>query len=237
MIKLFAPDILARLPMSPLLAAQAFSVRKNAQLLPEPPGPRTGRTGSGPRLRLLITGDSSAAGVGAPTQDAALCGQLVRHLSRQFEVVWQLEAKTGATTKTTLANLSQLPPANFDVAVTALGVNDVTRMTSRRQWIARQCALHDLLQDRFGVTHIFASGVPPMGRFPLLPNPLRWVLGQQAKRFDQALIGLLAGQTGAHHVPVDFPNEARFAAADGFHASPVAYADWGALLARHIART
>ncbi|MFT7593640.1 MAG: lysophospholipase L1-like esterase [Paracoccaceae bacterium] len=236
MTPLLAPDVLARFPLSPLLAAQALYVRKRAQILPEPPGPRVGRVGQGPPLRLLIIGDSSAAGVGAPTQSAAFSGQLVHHLARQFDVDWQLEAATGATTKTTLENLLLVPPARFDVAVTALGVNDVTGMTSRRQWIARQRALHDLLRDRFGVTGIYASGVPPMGRFPLLPNPLRWVLGQQAIRFDRALIGLVAGQDGIHHVPVDFPHEARFAASDGFHPSPVAYTDWGAMLARLIAQ-
>jgi integrating conjugative element protein (TIGR03759 family) len=31
-------------------------------------------------VRLLVAGDSGAAGVGAPTQDQALCGQLVQRL-------------------------------------------------------------------------------------------------------------------------------------------------------------
>ncbi|EEX09439.1 hypothetical protein SL1157_1477 [Ruegeria lacuscaerulensis ITI-1157] len=62
-----AVDQIVRLPLLPLLAAQALMVRQRALRLPEPSGPREGRQGRGPRLRLLIVGDSSAAGVGAGT--------------------------------------------------------------------------------------------------------------------------------------------------------------------------
>ncbi len=224
-------DTLARIPLAPILIAQGLQVRRQAQSLPEPPGPRTGDAGNGTPMRLLITGDSSAAGVGALSQRDALSGQLVAQLAPHFRVSWRLEAKTGATTSTTLASLSQLPAAQFDVAVIALGVNDVTRATPRQQWIARQNALHQLLRDRFAVQRIFACAVPPMGRFPLLPNPLRWVLGQHAGRLDQALADLLAGQDDARHVAIDFPHDAAFAASDGFHPSPLAYTEWARQLA------
>lgn len=229
-----ALDVPARVPLAPILLAQALMVRKQAQLLPEPPGARAGVSGEGPPLRLLILGDSSAAGVGAPTQAAALSGQLVAQLQGSFRVTWQLEARTGATTATTLSSLARLPEDRFDVAVTALGVNDVTRVVTRRQWIARQTAMHELLRQRFGVPRILATGMPPMGRFPLLPQPLRWVLGQQAERFDLALRELLAVQSDAEHVSVDFPHDPRFAASDGFHPSPDAYAHWAEILARRI---
>ena len=54
--------------MSPVLWIQGTYVRKVAQRLPEPPGERSGVVGAGPHLRVLITGDSAAAGVGADTQ-------------------------------------------------------------------------------------------------------------------------------------------------------------------------
>ncbi|MDF1728820.1 MAG: SGNH/GDSL hydrolase family protein, partial [Sulfitobacter sp.] len=91
-------DPLFRLLLSPLLIAQALSVRSRAQLLPEAAGPRHGVTGKGSPLRLRIIGDSSAAGVGAEVQLEALSGQTVGPLSRHFEVHWDLDARTGATT-------------------------------------------------------------------------------------------------------------------------------------------
>jgi lysophospholipase L1-like esterase len=224
-------DIPARIVLAPLLIAQAIRVRRKAAFLPEPAGPRTGERGTGPRLRLLIIGDSSAAGVGATTQDRALSGQLVGHLASGFRVSWQLEAMTGATTRSTLERLSHLTPTRFDVVVVALGVNDVTRAVPVQRWITQQKALHDILKRRFNATHLVVSGVPPMGLFPLLPHPLKWVLGCQAARLDRALATVASKANGIHHVPVAFPHDPKFAAEDGFHPSEAAYAVWGQHLA------
>ncbi|MEZ5751528.1 MAG: SGNH/GDSL hydrolase family protein [Paracoccaceae bacterium] len=176
-----------RLVLAPVLAVQAVAVVRRALVLPEPEGPRAGRMGQGPELRLLIAGDSSAAGVGVDRQDMALSGQLVGALARNFTVDWELHATTGHTTARTLERLNALAPRRFDVAVTALGVNDVTRQVPVRRWAAQQAQVADVLRTRFGVRHHWRSGVPPLQMFPLLPRPLRDVLGAQARRFDAVL--------------------------------------------------
>ena len=52
-----------KLMLSPVLVAQAMSIRRRVPVLPEAAGPREGQLGSGGRtVRLLIAGDSSAAG-------------------------------------------------------------------------------------------------------------------------------------------------------------------------------
>lgn len=222
------------MPLTPVLLAQALAVRAKAQQLPEPPGARDGVAGDGPVLRLLITGDSSAAGVGADTQQAALSGQLAARLSHGHTLRWRLEAETGATTRSTLARLQALETQRFDVAVVALGVNDVTRAVPVRVWVARQRQLHALLRDRFGVARIVASGLPPMAQFPLLPDPLAWVLGAHAARLDAALAGLAASDPAVVHVPLNLPFEPRYVARDGFHPSPLAYDHWAGMLATRI---
>ena len=227
-------DVPARVLLAPVIGVQAVLVHRRAILLPEPEGARTGLTGTGAPLRVLIVGDSSAAGVGAATQNSGLAGQLARALAPHFTVDWRLEAATGATTAATLARMTALEPDRFDIAVQALGVNDVTRAVTRARWIRQQQALHDLLRDRFGVRHIFASGLPPMGLFPLLPQPLRWVLGAQAKRLDLALASLARANPQLCHIPFDLPQEARFFARDGYHPGPEAYTLWAGNLARHI---
>ncbi|WP_254447317.1 SGNH/GDSL hydrolase family protein [Ruegeria sp. HKCCA5426] len=220
-----APDQLLRVPLLPVLAAQGLSVRRSAQLLPEPIGPRSGRNGRGPRLRLLIAGDSSAAGVGAGTQAQALSGHLVRELSRHYTVEWQLEAMTGHTTQDTLNRL-QVLVGQFDMAVTALGVNDVTHGVTRKKFADRQTLLMNLLVRQFGVRRIVATGVPQMARFPALPQPLAWVLGQQAARLDQALQEVTAGFSQARHLTLNLPDDPALAAPDGYHPSPKTYAIW-----------
>ena len=67
---------LPALALSPLLLAQGVYVRRVTPRLPEAPGSRSGVAGGGPSLKLLILGDSAAAGVGAASQDEALAGQL-----------------------------------------------------------------------------------------------------------------------------------------------------------------
>ena len=79
----------------PLLWLQAWHVRRITPRMPEPPGRRAGTAGHGSLIRLLVAGDSGAAGVGAPTQDQALCGHLVRRLSRHHTVQWCVLAVNG----------------------------------------------------------------------------------------------------------------------------------------------
>ncbi len=64
-----------KLMLAPLLVAQAVATRRRAPLLPEAQGRARRRVGGGAdALRLLIAGDSSAAGVGVARQDQALAG-------------------------------------------------------------------------------------------------------------------------------------------------------------------
>ncbi|MBO9413069.1 MULTISPECIES: SGNH/GDSL hydrolase family protein [unclassified Ruegeria] len=226
-----AADQLLRVPLLPVLAAQGFSVRRNARFLPEPSGPREGREGRGPRLRLLIAGDSSAAGVGAGTQSQALSGCLVRELSRHYAVEWRLEATTGHTTLDTIERLQALN-GQFDMAVTALGVNDVTRAVSQRVFMERQSRLLALLTGQLGARRVVVTAVPHMNRFPALPQPLAWVLGQQAARLDLGLREVVESCPQARHLSLDLPDDPALAAPDGYHPSPKTYALWAAEAAR-----
>lgn len=226
-------DQILRVPLLPVLALQGLAVRRNAQRLPEPTGPRVGRQGRGPRLRLLITGDSSAAGVGAGTQAQALSGQLVERLARHYTVEWRLEATTGHTTRDTIERLQQID-IRFDAVVTALGVNDVTRAVSQRGFVEQQTQLMALLTGSLGAGNVVVTAVPQMARFPALPQPLAWVLGQQAKRLDQGLKHVAAGFPQVRYLALDLPDDPALAAPDGYHPSPKAYTIWAEQAARLI---
>ena len=229
-----AVDQVVRIPLAPLLVAQGLGIRRRVNRLPEPPGAREGRAGRGAPLRLLIIGDSSSAGVGARTQEAALSGQLVGQLAGAFDVSWKLVGETSATTKVVMQRLSSIETASYDVVVSALGVNDVTRGSSARVWTQRQSQLAELLVSKFGAKLIVASGLPPMGAYPKLPQPLRWVLGEQAKRLDGALANLCDSHPVMTHLPLNIPFESRFQAEDGYHPSEEAYALWAKMIADHI---
>jgi lysophospholipase L1-like esterase len=217
--------------LMPLLAAQGFYVRRVTPRLPEPPGDRGGVCGRGPRMRLLITGDSAAAGVGAKSQCQALSGRLIALLSVRFKVSWKLSAEIGSTVKDVVARLEAREPESFDVIVTSAGVNDATRGTPIRHWLAWHDRLIALSATKFGCGHLLVSSLPPVHLFPALPQPLRWCLGRQAGRLNAALKQHLDGRDDCLVVTPAYPSEPDFIAPDGFHPSPLAYAFW----ARHIA--
>ena len=223
-----------RLALSPLLLAQGLSVRANAVRLPEAAGPRTGRLGSGPRLSLLILGDSSAAGVGVDHQNDALAGQLAVLLANHFTLDWQLVAKTGATTRTALQWLETHPPAPIDIVVTALGVNDVTHAVPYPLWLRQQNRMFARINTLFAPRRVYVSGVPPLGDFPILPQPLRWSLGTQARRFDAGLARLTEMSPRLCHIPFDSPLVPSQMAQDGFHPGPEIYTLWAKEMASRI---
>ena len=217
----------------PLLLLQGIYTRISTPKLHEPDGPREGVQGTGPRLSLLILGDSSAAGVGAASQDEALSGQLVTRLSERFEVHWRLVAWTGAKARDLVEKLHEIDP-HVDLVVLAVGVNDVTGRTPISQWLAE----HDQLLDYFRVhdsCQILVSALPPMGLFPALPKLLRSYMGKQAQLFDEARSQWAENQECATIIPMVFEGAVEdVVATDGFHPGPRAYGFWADYLVETI---
>ena len=222
---------LAAIALLPVLFGQAVVVRRRTPRLPEPQGERSGSEGSGNRLRLFIVGDSAAAGVGVSTQRDALAGRLVSHLSGDFHIEWELEAKTSRKAVDVCLILEAQAQKEFDVAVTSIGVNDVTHLTGLGKWIRQQEAIVGLLRSKFQVRHILLTGLPPMHMFPSLPQPLRWYLGARASRFNKELKSFADRSAICEFVAIDYPLEPAYMASDGFHPGAPAYDLWG----RHAA--
>lgn len=225
---------LATVLLAPVLLAQGRAMRKVALTLPEAAGPRAGITGDGPPLRLLVVGDSAAAGVGVANQQEALLGQTVAHLAQSHRVEWQLLARTGATTAGTLKYLQKTPPATFDIALSSLGVNDVTARRSLPIWLEQQQTLVALLRSKFQVRRIVLSGLPPVHKFPALPQPLRWYVGREVRRFDRALYTWAQTQPDCDYVNLNLDFDPSWLASDQFHPGPPIYRHWGSAVAQQV---
>ena len=219
---------LSTLALASVYAAQLVSLILRAERLPEAAGPRSGATGQGARLRLLVLGDSSGAGVGVAHQDDALIGQMLHHLAPHARVEWQVIARSGATTQAARSMLRRA--GQFDVAVLALGVNDVLRQTRAARFAQAQAALMRDLRQTHGAGQILASAVPPLGAFPAFPHPLRAYLGRRATKLDRVLREVCAA-SGAQHVPFELTPDINLLARDGFHPGAPLYAHWGARMA------
>jgi lysophospholipase L1-like esterase len=218
--------------LAPALLLQGRRLRRTALRLPEAQGPRSGEAvapdgPTGAPLRLLVVGDSSAAGVGVNWQHEALAQPAAQHLAAASgrPVAWRLLARSGITTAEAAALLQAKAPAPADVVVVALGVNDVTAQHSATRFLRDYQALLQLLRQRTGARCAVLSGVPPLHRLPATPQPLRWYLGQCAQRLDHALQQLCRQQPGLHHLPLSWA-QPQAMARDGFHPGLLQYRQW-----------
>lgn len=229
-------SLTAKLVLSPLLVAQAMRLRARLPRLPEADGERHGVVGEGPRLTLLIAGDSSAAGVGAVHQRDALAGQLSAKVAERCgaRVEWRLVAQSGLTTAQTLQRLQRESLSHVDLAVIVTGVNDVIEQVPSHRAVASRAALANWLRNALGVHHVVFAPLPPVHDFPSLPQPLRWVAGSDAHRHDRALARWAVGRGDVSRVDLDLRLNRGVMASDGFHPGPKAYRQYAAAIARHI---
>ncbi len=196
--------------------------------------------GQGQPLSILIVGDSAAAGVGVEHQDDALLGDILKDLQHDFKIQWKLHAKTGDSTAKVIRAIEQLETEHFDVVISSVGVNDVTKLMPADIWIQKQKKLYAMIQQKFSPELVIAAGVPPMNMFPALPNPLAWLFGQYAKKMNQQLAKFVASQDSMQWIEYDIEKYRAMnleMAADGFHPSKEVYTLWGQEVASKIRQT
>jgi lysophospholipase L1-like esterase len=228
--------------LGPLLWFQGQRVRKRIPLLPEPMGDRIGQSGSGQPLRLLIMGDSSAAGVGVYDQHDGLLGQTLQTLKAQYQIDFELRARTGAKTRDALTDLNHAltadwpPDVRFDVVVIALGVNDVTGQVGFKKWCQQQHSLFQSIHQKLKPKHLIVSGLPPMHLFPALPTPLRQYMGAWANLFNDELRKITSQYPLSTFLAVRDLPAPKDVASDGFHPGPQTYQKWGQAVAEIIHR-
>jgi lysophospholipase L1-like esterase len=226
-----------KLALAPLLVAQAVQARRRAPRLPEAAGPRSGSVGQGTPLRLLVVGDSSAAGVGVTRQSQALAAPLAKYLAQATgaRVQWRLVARSGVTTAQALDLLRGEGPVQADIAVVVTGVNDVVEQVPSQRAVRAREALADELRNRTGVHHVVFAPLPPVHQFPALPRPLRWIAGADARRHDRAMADWARSRRDVSHARLGLMLNRGVMAHDGFHPGPPAYRQCATMLARHIA--
>jgi lysophospholipase L1-like esterase len=227
-----------KLVLSPLLIAQAMATRRRAPVLPEAAGPREGRLGGrGPELRVLIAGDSSAAGVGVAHQDQSVAGHFTRTLHPRIArpLAWTLRARSGLTTRQVHELLRADRPPAAHIAVVITGVNDVIDQLPSQRAVAHRAALADWLLAERLAAHVVFAPLPPIHQFPLLPQPLRRVMGDDARRHNDALAAWARTRADVSCVPIPLTLGPDTMASDGFHPGEPVYRVCGEALAAFVA--
>jgi lysophospholipase L1-like esterase len=216
-------------PTAPVLLAQGRRLRRDTPRLPDAALPWRGTLPGPNPLRLLVIGDSTAAGVGADTQDDALPGHLGRELSARLDrgIEWRATGENGATSRDLIRDyLDDATTASYDLVFLSVGANDALGLRSRRAFARDLRTLLDRLRAASPAAIIIVSSLPGFSQFVLLPNPLRWNLYLHSTSLEEAGRGVVAGLPRVHMSAPPPTYTEGFFASDLFHPSATGYRDW-----------
>lgn len=219
--------MVAMLPTAPLLLAQGRRLRRDTIRLPDAAEPWQGTLDGPDPLRLLVLGDSTAAGVGAATQDDALPGNLARQLGARTGrgVQWTAAGRNGATSRDLITDhLDAAVAERWDVVFLTIGANDALGLRTRSAFARDMRVILGALTTVSPV--LLVSSLPAFFRFELLPNPLRFNLYLHSRSLEDAARGVAATFDGVHMSPPPPPYTDGFFATDLFHPSASGYRDW-----------
>src|SRR5690349_20946050 len=124
---------------APVLVAQGTRLRRDTPRLPDAAQPWSGALPGADPIRLLVIGDSTAAGVGADTQQDALPGNLARELHERTGrgVEWRAVGENGATSRDLIQRyLDDATTDSYDVVFVSVGANDALGL--RPRWAFRR---------------------------------------------------------------------------------------------------
>lgn len=222
--------------------AQATRLRRAAELARAARGiassPLPSVSGA-PCLRVLVLGDSTAAGVGAGSRDESPAGRIAGDCPRA-EVVDA--GVSGSRLRDVLARCraSRWRSRRFDVVLLMVGGNDVLRGTDWRE--LRDDALALVRELRRIAPSVVWLGAANFGLAPALVAPFSWWVSGRARYADR-LFAACAKAGGAQFVSFfrerrDDPfsrDPQRYYAPDRLHPSSAAYGHCHAVAKRETA--
>jgi lysophospholipase L1-like esterase len=217
------------LPAAPFLYLQGQYVRRKIGLLPDAQGNKRGKSGSYEQtVKLLVIGESTVAGLGARTHETALAGQFAKCLSQKIgkSVEWYVIGKNGVTAKRTIEELvPQIPDEKFDYILAGVGGNDVLKLSSPFKWRRDMTKLLEILFEKSPDATIFMTNAPAVHLSPVLPQPIKFILGELSRLHDKNSQEFTSKMERVHYF--HRPNEITVGFfADGIHPSEQGYTDW-----------
>ena len=217
------------LPFAPFLYLQGQYVRRKIGRLPDASGETFGKSGTDENsAKLLVIGESTAAGVGARTHETALAGQFARVLSAKIgkSVSWQVISRSGITVKETIHELvPKIPDEKFDYILVALCGNEVLKLRSPRTFRRDMKKLLGILEAKNEGATFFITNAPAVRLSPILPFPIKFILGHLSAMHDANAQEFTAKSKNVFyfHQPTEVPEDFF---ADGIHPSEKGYEIW-----------
>lgn len=231
---------IALIPFVPFLYLQSRYVRRKVGRLPDAKGETRGKFGTGTAFaKLLVIGESTAAGVGAETHETALAGQFARFLSAKIgqPVEWHVIGRSGITVKETIGELvPKIPAETFDYILVALCGNEVLKLRSPRTFRRDMKKFLGIIQEKSPEATIFMTNAPAVRLSPILPHPIKFILGHLSALHDANAREFTAPMKNVFyfHQPTTVPEDFF---ADGIHPSEKGYTAWSRRMIEFFTQT
>ena len=217
------------IPLAPVLLVQSRMLRSSIPRLPNAALPWTGSIAGPNPVRLLVLGDSTAAGVGAETQADALSGNLARNIHDRFGrgTHWRAVGRNGATARDIITDyLEEATDAASDLVFLTIGANDALGLRSRGSFRRDVVQIVESMRQANPRALVLVSLMPRFDRFAALPQPVKWNLALHAASLEDGARGGVAGMPGVFAIPKPIPYTPEFWASDRFHPSAEGYRQW-----------
>ncbi|WBU37376.1 SGNH/GDSL hydrolase family protein [Homoserinibacter sp. YIM 151385] len=213
----------------PVVIRQATELRAIVPRLPDAERPWRGEMPGPDPLRLLVLGDSTAAGVGVQTQEDGLPGALAAELAERLGrgVHWRAVGENGASSRALLDRFMEEALAEpADLVFLSAGANDALQMRSTRVFRRDVEELLDRLGEAWPHATILMSSLPAFVHFDLLPEPLATSLWRHTRALERAARRVVARDERRHMSPPAGVYTEGFFAEDLFHPSASGYRHW-----------
>jgi lysophospholipase L1-like esterase len=205
----------------------------------------TGATGEGTRLRLVVLGDSTTAGVGVGRAEDALPYRLAQHIADRERRPVHVVSYGWAGARVADLPATQLPRAleplregetapflpGADIVALVIGSNDATHHTKPGRYRADLRRALEIVRTAAPDARVVLAGIPAfrgalkaieplISLADLYARLLRPISRAEATRAGVAYADL------ARHVPPRIDRTTEFLSSDQFHPSAVGYAIW-----------
>lgn len=237
--------VLAPLAFAALIGAQLLLLSRR-RYLPADPGYRVdrlvrpaGSERSEPALELVVLGDSTVAGVGAPSEAESLPVLVAQRVAdatgRGVHVVGH---GLSGTRTASLVEL-QLPLVTVapDVLLLVVGANDATHATPPPAF--RHATQRMLARATATGAPVVLGSTPRFIGTEFIPQPLRWMLDAYSGLLRNEQRAAVAAAPGTRLVDLAavaprFAGVPEATSSDGFHPSPIGYGFWADALASGV---
>mgnify|MGYP001188192034 FL=1 len=184
-------------------------------------------------FNILGLGESPMAGVGIAKHTLTLTGLTAGRLNKLLgcSVNWKILAGSGLSMKNLNKLIREQSDEYADLVLVSMGGNDVFQLTPPWVWKKNIKTCVKLLFQNYKNPLILFSPVPPVGRFPAIPNPLKIAFGFWEFLLQASLAQAINSMDNAYLLDERYPDGKKYYLEDGIHPSRLAYDPWSEKLA------